>query len=568
MNSFKATFARLFLVISISISVLFFIGVRLTTNDIKTNFEHDMREKWGVINELNLANTDQDVLNKHLTAIGKDTNSRITIIAPNGIVLNDSATPYDKIKELQNHKQREEVMGALNGNPGFSVRMSATTKYNSIYYAKRGNDGNVLRISYEASALTDELSEYRKNVYGVYISLLILILLASAYFANKFTRPIKALDKLSKQILSGNTEDIHFPDFNDQAIDNIASAMYSIYKNYTTQERDMSFERKKINTIFSSMKEGIILIDDGANITYMNDNAKGHLNHNIDVNTNVLDDVSDIDLILFFKEVLRNKESEKRRIKLGERIFDLYSRTIASNTLVVFDEVTESAQYEAFKSELVGNITHEIKTPLALMLGASETIINDPEMDTETRNKFLASIFRNSKDLNNLINETLDLHKLEAEHGTIIVEAPANLQATVEDADMMIVDKNGKNITFNVPQVDVMVRGEHILSIISNLVNNAIKYSKGENIDVTIEHTNSIVRIAVEDEGPAIPENEQKRIFERFYTVSKARTRGRSGSGIGLAIVKHIAKQYNGSASVHTNNKNGNTFVVTLVEKK
>ena len=129
-----------------------------------------------------------------------------------------------------------------------------------------------------------------------------------------------------------------------------------------------------------------------------------------------------------------------------------------------------------------------------------------------------------------------------------------------------MVKENGKKIIYeNMAEKEYNIDNLHVEMILTNLINNAEKYSKGENIYVKIYDENSALVIEVSDEGPLILEKERKRIFERFYTVSKSRNN--SGFGLGLSIVKHIALLYGGKASVYTNEYNGNTFKVVLYEK-
>ncbi len=568
MSLFSKIFTKIFIALFVVASFFAYINYNMIKNSLLADFNNNLEQQWQILNTLDLQHIGSAELDNLLTNISKQTDIRVTIISPDGVVLNDTDVDYNNIPNMQNHKEREEVRNALFGKPSMSSRVSATTNIATYYYAALSSDGNVLRVAYNSDTIAQSLTTFKSSFLALFVASLVLFAIVAVYFARMYAMPISALNELSLQILSDNDEQISFKDFNDEHIDNISNAIYKVHRNIAVQEKDIIIERQKLEMIFSAMKEGIMLISSQGNVIHINDNAKKHINNGIAKNTNVLSDISDIDTIMFFKNLLKKNDDDKRRITYKERIYDLYSKTIGDNTLVVFDEVTESAQYEAFKTELVGNITHEIKTPLALMLGASETIINDPDMDTETRNKFLTSIFRNSKELNNLINETFELHRLEAQRGAITVEEPTNLQSVMKDIEIMIGDKSGKQLTYEVPDNDVMIRSEHILSIVTNLVNNAIKYSKGDNIAVVIENVSNKVIISVADEGPAIPEIEQKRIFERFYTVSKARTRGRSGSGIGLAIVKHISKQYAGEASVHTNKKSGNTFVVELHEKR
>ena len=220
-----------------------------------------------------------------------------------------------------------------------------------------------------------------------------------------------------------------------------------------------------------------------------------------------------------------------------------------------------NADYDDFKAVLTANIAHEMKTPVAIIMAASETLLNDKDMEKEFAEKFLNKINTGSKRLNNIINQTLELYKME--NTGLNIEENANIKNILSN---IMVKENGKKIIYeNMAKKEYNIDNLHVEMILTNLINNAEKYSKGENIYVKIYDENSALVIEVSDEGPLILEKERKRIFERFYTVSKSRSN--SGFGLGLSIVKHIALLYGGKASVYTNEYNGNTFKVVLYEK-
>jgi two-component system phosphate regulon sensor histidine kinase PhoR len=192
-----------------------------------------------------------------------------------------------------------------------------------------------------------------------------------------------------------------------------------------------------------------------------------------------------------------------------------------------------------------------------------EVINKDRDMNKDTLEKFLNTIYGNARRLNSLLDDLISLHRLETSEPE---PAQADLEEVVGDVKGLI-ESQGKTLVWNADPGQVSINPTHITSVLVNLINNAIKYSVGREIDVAVRRKNNELEISVADQGPAIPVAERERVFERFYSLSASRNRDNSGSGLGLSIVKHIAKLYGGIAKIIDNNKSGNTFLVRLTEK-
>ncbi len=197
-----------------------------------------------------------------------------------------------------------------------------------------------------------------------------------------------------------------------------------------------------------------------------------------------------------------------------------------------------------------------------MIMGYSETIMNDPNMDPAFHDKFIKIIYNSSNRLNVLINDILQLHKLEMQQDNIVVEEPTVVEDLKEEILSYYGEGGDKKISVSSDETkEIHISREHFMSIVTNLIDNAMKYSTGKNIHLEINNNNGYVCIAVDDEGPVIPINEQDRIFERFYTTDKSKNQNETGTGLGgLSIVKHIATLYNGDARVVQNKKRRQYF--------
>ena len=247
--------------------------------------------------------------------------------------------------------------------------------------------------------------------------------------------------------------------------------------------------------------------------------------------------------------------------KMAQNLQQTLSQLQTANCQLEKDVEREKRLLEERK-ELVDSLSHEMKTPLAVIMGTAETILGDVQMDESTRRRFLEKLYRSAARLNRFIDQTLELYRLESTG--VSVEEPTAIETVIAQSVLNPSDKIVRydNRTTRAFLIDAF----HTEMILSNLINNAVKYSTAKEIDVKIEEQDGALILEVADGGPLIPEKDRKRIFERFYTVSKSRQK--SGFGLGLSIVKHIAGLYDGEATVFENERGGNTFRIVLHEKK
>ena len=325
----------------------------------------------------------------------------------------------------------------------------------------------------------------------------------------------------------------------------------------------MSREREALNRrlehILENIEEGAILFE-GERVLYTNQSASRILGFDI---PGTLRDLNDPDEITAAESLIADEAPSE--LKIGEKTVSVSRTEGLSSMLVILHDITDFQKYNLYKAILVGNISHELKTPLSIIMTAAETVMSDPDMPAEVRTKFIRNVYRNSRRVNILIDDLIELHTLENGRDTGPAESDLD-EIAAEIAD--IADPGGKTIEYRIDHGEVGVHGSHIISIVTNLISNAVKYSKGSAIKVDLKKDGETLVISVADGGPQIPVSERERIFERFYSMSKSRNRESGGSGLGLSIVKHIARLYKGGARVLGNDEGGNTFEVTLMQKK
>jgi two-component system phosphate regulon sensor histidine kinase PhoR len=241
----------------------------------------------------------------------------------------------------------------------------------------------------------------------------------------------------------------------------------------------------------------------------------------------------------------------------------------SDGAIVVFHDLTRLRQLEGVRQEFVANVSHELRTPLSLIKSATETLLDGGKEDPAALARFLSIIDKHANRLALLIDDLLLLSTLDS-GGIRLNRSPLPLRETVQDAiDDLQAHSHARGVAMvnSVPgSLIVVADSDRIRQVISNLLDNAIKYGR-EGGKATVEGRilpSGRVEITVVDDGPGIPRESQDRIFERFYRVDKARSREQGGTGLGLAIVKNVVQAHGGDVRLESEPGSGAAFILTL----
>lgn len=494
----------------------------------------------------------------------KGNSVRFTVVNKDGDVLFDNET-----NNLENHKDRQEIIDAFKNGTGTSVRFSKTLSMNMVYYATKINDNIVVRSSVPVS----NIKVFTSGTLKYYVAIVIVVFLLSLALAIKLVKiivyPIKELEKVTAKIANG--------DLNKRAIicnyDEIgllAQTFNNMADQLETKIKDSLDKQNKLEAILESMDSGVIALDNNEKIILSNPYA----NKLFDLQGEVIGKkmsscIIDYDLINFIREL---PDIDSREIKLFhpiEREIRVKKAPIISGTknqmgiVITVQDITDIKRLENMRSEFVANVSHELKTPLTSIKGFSETLRYVD--DSETKNKFLNIIDKEAERLTNLINDILILSNIENLHKM------ENSNFSPKEVIENIIDIVRKQAEKSLIKIDFIndFNGEIIGSkdkfhqLALNLIENAIKYSnENGNVKIIITTNDGYFILKVIDDGIGIPKNDIPRIFERFYRVDKSRST--RGTGLGLAIVKHIVKLFNGDIIVDSKVGVGSTFTVKI----
>lgn len=494
----------------------------------------------------------------------KDNLVRFTVINKEGEVIFDN-----EITKLDNHNNRQEIIDAFKNGSGSSVRYSESLSTSMVYVATKIDDNTVIR----SSVPVNSIRVFTSGTLKYYIAIILLVFVLSLFLAVKLVKiivyPINELQKVTSKIENGDLNKRAII-YNYDEIGFLAQTFNNIADQLEIRIIDSLDKKNKLEAILESMESGVIAIDNNENIILINSYSQKLFDLKEDnIGKKISDCIIDYDLINFIREIPEIGTKEVKLFHPIERELRVKKSPIINylnnsiGIVITVQDITDIKRLENMRSEFVANVSHELKTPLTSIKGFSETLRYVD--DSETKNKFLDIIDKESERLTNLINDILilsnieNIHKMESEYfnpGDVIENVLDMVKSQAYKKSIII----KYNDCFN---SEILGSKDKFHQLAVNLIENAIKYSNENGvvkIDLTLEEQYFVFK--VKDNGIGIPKNDIPRIFERFYRVDKSRST--RGTGLGLAIVKHIVKLFNGEISVKSKVGIGSTFTVKI----
>ena len=504
--------------------------------------------------ELNLAapSVERDGLD-YLESL-EDTASRVTWVAADGRVLFDSDASAD---EMDNHADRSEIAEALETGSGESERYSATMTEKTLYMARRLSDGSVLRVS---SAFYTILTVALGSMQA-FFAILLAAIAVSVLLARRLSRRI---------ITPLNTLDLQHPLDND-AYEELSPLLKRIdqqNRRIEAQVAELKRRQDEFSAVTRSMNEGLVLLNAENHVLSLNPAAMRLFNAGEDcVGRDFVTVSRDVPVTNAVRDALSTGRGAAQ-LERGERIYQIECSRIESDgailgvALVAFD-TTERAQAEQMKREFTANVSHELKTPLQSIMGSAELLENGL-VKSEDQPRFIERIRSEAARLMALIEDIIRLSELD-EGAAVPMETVDLLSVAKDAADTLQESANKKNVTLALEGESVRVQGvpRLIYEIAYNLCDNAIRYNRaGGHVSVRVQPENGYALLEVADDGIGIPEEHQRRVFERFYRVDKSHSRASGGTGLGLSIVKHAAALHHAEIELKSEVGKGTTIAV------
>jgi two-component system phosphate regulon sensor histidine kinase PhoR len=508
--------------------------------------------------------------------LGAASGVRVTLVRPDGTVAGDSEVDAARLPKIENHGDRPEIMQALATGEGSSVRHSATVGRRMMYAAVPiSNQRTVIgtaRVAMPLTEIDDAIGQMRKTL-GVAALLALLVAAVVSYSAAELTsRKLRELTAAARQMAAGNLAVRMRPSGHDEIVE-LGHALNQLAGSLSSSLDDLRGERDLLTGILSSMNEGVLVVGADGRIVLTNPALREMLLIGTDaIGRSVLQVIRNADLNNALQGAARGEASEVETDLAGLMRRRALVRTVPlqdapGGVLAVFVDVTELRKLEAVRRDFVANASHELRSPLTTVRAAAETL-RTVDNDAKATARFIELIQRNSERLANLIDDLLELSRIESRDLKLQLEA-LDLGAVVERTLAQHAHRAQlKRITLRheaggTPVVRADRRAlDHVLG---NLIDNALKYCpEGAAVRVAAAAEDGKVRVSVADTGPGIPSEHVQRVFERFYRVDAGRSRELGGTGLGLSIVKHLVEAMGGTVTVDSRVGSGSTFSFTL----
>ncbi|MFO7606207.1 MAG: ATP-binding protein [Desulfurivibrionaceae bacterium] len=515
---------------------------------------------------------------------GRNALTRITVIAGNGKVACDSTRDP---RSMDNHARRPEVLQARSGAVGTSQRYSASTNQQMLYVAiplrSTGEIAGVIRASMPLSTVRGPLRDFfLKTGFGIFIVIIITSLIA--FFASrKITRPLEAMTRAATRFAAGDLSRRIVVSGSEEIV-TLARAMNKMGARLRERIQTVESQRNELETVVSSMIEGVVACDPEARLLYMNQAAAAQLEVNPLAlkGRNILEMLRNIDLLRFIRQTLdgegpsegtvilnRGRDDEKILQVKGSQLTDPDERRIGA--LIVINDVTRLLKLESIRRDFVANVSHELKTPITSIKGYVETLLEEGNAAPPHFRDFLGIIAKHADRLQAIVEDLLTLSRIEGvgERELIKLEPGGVRDCIAAAAEICSAKAAEKGIEINLRQLSeqhrALLNPPLLEQAFINLIDNAIKYSpESSTVHVDAIREQHWLKVNVRDNGPGIESAHIPRLFERFYLIDKARSRKMGGTGLGLAIVKHIVQAHRGEVSVESEPGRGTVFTVRL----
>lgn len=484
------------------------------------------------------------------------TENRITLIDKEGRVLFDSQADA---ADMENHRDRKEISEAMEKGEAFSTRYSDTLAVKTIYYAKKLDDGNVLRIAHEQSVVMLLLKGVAGPLVLIMAAIIVISAILSKFIAIKIVTPINNIDINDPEIEEPYAE-----------LSPLIMRIRQQNKHIAAQMAELVKKQKEFTDITENMSEGFLLIDKNMEILSYNTSALRLLG---DMKTTEPHTAYELNRTAAFREVVEQALSgihSQNVLEKGDRYYNLMASPViekeqVAGAVVIVMDATEKEQRDRLRREFTSNVSHELKTPLTTIYGVSDMMAEGIVKNSDIKD-FSRTIKEESGRMISLINDIIKLSRLD--ENSFYEESG---RVDILDISKEVIQR--LSMKAEEKKVSIFLEGEHMIvdgipslcsEIVYNLCDNGIKYNK-ENGSVTVtvgRGENGDTVLSVEDTGIGIPQGAEERIFERFFRADKSHCRQVEGTGLGLSIVKHAAAHMGGRVLVESTEGKGTKMTV------
>ncbi|MGH7741634.1 MAG: ATP-binding protein [Candidatus Eiseniibacteriota bacterium] len=508
-------------------------------------------------------------------SLGAELGLRVTLIDGVGRVIGDSQVAGDELARVENHAGRPEVAAALHGSTGGASRRSRTVGRELMYVAVpvsplAGRPVAVARLAEPLAgiALLDA-SLIRLSLLAGFAAMLLSLPLLMWVSGAQAAR-VRSIARAAERVGEGDFS-VRAPERPDDELGRLGAGINRMAAELAERIASLARERDQGNRVLERMVDGVALIDTHGRLMRANSALAALLSVEPPQPGMMLAEFARLPELVTLVESARVSEGPVENAirawapgpKLLRSIAIRLEREGDSAIVLIVHDLTESERVNRMRQDFVANVSHELRTPLTSMLGYAETLLHGGLEDLEHREGFVRIIRDQTERLQALVDDLLSLAELEQPSARLkfgpfdLRDAASHELDTVRER----AQRAGLTLALEAPErIEVTADRPRIEQVLANLLDNALKYTERGGITVRVGGNRTRAWCEVADTGVGIPQEDQPRIFERFYRVDKARSRELGGTGLGLSIVKHIVTLHGGEVSVSSTPGRGSTF--------
>ena len=544
-------------------------------DNVETNLLAEARLVADDITPLLSDPSNNQKINSRVHYFARFLNVRVTIIRADGVVIGESdADPAT----MENHMNRPEFQQALHNQDGFQIRYSSTLKANMLYVATPIEVGDqivaVTRLAKPLNAIEANLDHIRIVVISATIMGFILALLLAILVSEYTIRPLTHLTEASQQLADGKYRGAPLPISRDE-IGRLNQAFNQMAAQIQAQIKTLQNQQGKLSSVLEQMTDGVIIVDADGKVQLINPAAERMFN--IKINSalcqSLIRVVQNNQIVDLWRKCLDSGEQQTITLELMiEHLFvqviaTSLSQTLPGSTLLLLQDLTRQHRLETVRQDFISNVSHEFRTPLASLKALTETLQESALEDPPAAHRFLSRIETEVDNLTQLVQELLELSRIESGKVPLNRKALAPISLLSPSIDRMVLQAERAGLIMKLecpPDLPyVLADPERLEQVLVNLLHNAIKFTPpGGEIVVSARSEGEEVIFQVRDTGLGISFDDLPRIFERFYKIDRARSGG--GTGLGLSIAKHLIEAHRGRIWVESTRGKGSTFYFSL----
>ena len=579
-NQFLALFIGLFLLLSIGVVIYTNqLVLTATTTSIIEDVENRAKNIGSLLDEWILQHT-----SSVMTAVEDFPSMSFLLDEKDTIAFFDekgTAVHPDKQDDnvLKSNDMEDVLAGERIGTSGIQMDDSGRRQYHVAVslFNGRGDFIGIFRLTHRLDELDQLENQLTQSVFIFSFVSIVLASFIALHLTNRVSRPLKQIERVINHISEGDYSE-YYKGMDYPEIMALGQTVNKLADSLEEKNRTILQSNERLSALLDRLIVGVVLLDSEQRIEMMNPAVYQILG--IDENLlgrSFLEMSKSYGLVQIIQQTYQKKKNRNEEIYIyypNERILDVNTMVVpdakGNQVIVLLYDITEIRRLEKVRTDFVANASHELRTPVTALKGFSEVLLDGALDDPDRLRQFLEIIYKESKRLEILVNDILELSRVEQKQVPMKREW-ISLNETVETCFKIIkpqVAAKGLKLRLlsnNADPIRFIGDQSRLEQILNNLIYNAVNYTdKGGKISVLLEETEDEIVFHVADTGIGIPEESIERLFERFYRVDKGRSRNSGGTGLGLSIVRYLVQNMGGTISVKSTLGLGSTFTVHL----